>query len=133
MCYILFCFILYGHNCKFIPTLFSILLFFFLTKQVSFLSIYFSILPTKHIWEKTKSLLSSHFSISFPFFILPISTPPTKWTLIKKLMPISVWVEVWAAYMALWELKFGNSNTKIDVNLSLFYLVILYFSLLISP
>ena len=57
---------------NFIPTSFSILSFFFSTKQISFLSLHFSILPIKHKWEKTKSLLSSHFSILSSFSILPL-------------------------------------------------------------
>ena len=42
--------------------------FFFSIKQMSFPSIYFSIFLTKHIWEKTKFFISSHFSISSPIF-----------------------------------------------------------------
>ena len=53
-------------NCKFIPTSFSILSI----KQISFSSLQFSILPIKYKWEKTKSFLSSYFSIISPFFIL---------------------------------------------------------------
>ena len=54
------------------PTSFSILWFFFSTKQIKFSFLHFSILPIKYIWKKTKFLLSSHFSILYSFSILPL-------------------------------------------------------------
>ena len=43
---------------------------FFSTKQKNFPSFYFSVLTTKHILKKTKSLLYSHFFIFFPIFYI---------------------------------------------------------------
>ena len=54
--------------------------FFFSTKQMSFPSLYFSTIPTKHKWRKLKSLLSSYFSIIYLSSILP---------LLRFLIPIS--------------------------------------------
>ena len=63
------------------PTSFSILWFFFSTKQIKFSFLHFSILPIKYIWKKTKFLLSSHFLFSTHFLSFHFSTPPIKWTL----------------------------------------------------
>ena len=68
MCYF---FILFngGYNCKFIPTSFSIISFFFLNQTNKFF-IFLLFHPPNQIQEKTKFILSSHFSIPFSFFIL---------------------------------------------------------------
>ena len=63
------------------PTSFSILWFFFSTKQIKFSFLHFSILPIKYIWKKTKFLLSSYFLFSTHFLSFHFSTPPIKWTL----------------------------------------------------
>ena len=69
--------ILQGYKNKFIQNLIFILLFFFLTKQKSFLSLNFSTLQSSIIMQNSL-IHTSLFSISFPFSISPIFHPQTQ-------------------------------------------------------